>query len=751
MTFRRGGSNPVGSFLAGFAAVDQLETNRQRRDFLEQQQEFAVEEQSWRRKAEKRADDLYEQLKLKDYRHQKAAEFSALTDDIMAKVTAQIDAAEAAGDTETVKQLRETWFVGPGAQANLINEAWKQQIARDPTFGEHLSFAFGKDAAAGRLVQDPSKPISAAGFAMPEQGGEGHPGGVWFGVNSVNGMQPMTEFRTSADGDPIFFGQPGMAELVKVYGDSATTDEFRIMAVLRAGVGGDQPTGQPIEANKVAANVQSGNTAAVNPNAGNTAGIPAEEQERNLAELRERQRKAAAERQAAQSARATEPVEQPVVTEEEARSIGQQVELGLVEPPPSRRVVDVSGSNLDKRYAGDTVDTSPPTDQFSSGTEIGSAGLGATLLKNAGIAAENIAAGTKKAIDFIRGWQVVNTPEGEAVATTTAAPENAAQINQAAQEKGGPTAKEMAATAPETGQANKVAAPADNQVAAQVATSLAATSGTRRRPPPEEVYKAYMMQKAGFIELEDVMRFKQTGSFSEPVERKFHNMGKGQFVVTQNGTPVASGSVPGFEDEDDSGNEAALKAQQSMFNYLQDRTSGFFEDDPRGQAAYISAAEGAMTILGFPGNTEAGINARANPDVQNSLARAGRFTRYYDQDTAQNLFEGTGDFNPLPGSDYKIASDNPGALAIAYVADQQGITSQEDANEFLTQHAGEYAGAHPEMSPRELLLNVNQNENTVLARIEAGRNPKHPEHEKYKGMSRNKIRRELIEELIRGQ
>ena len=71
------GSNPVSAFLAGFQAVDALETNRQNRAFREQQWRGKREEMSRTRKMWKRQDDEYEYLKLERYRGQKLAELEA--------------------------------------------------------------------------------------------------------------------------------------------------------------------------------------------------------------------------------------------------------------------------------------------------------------------------------------------------------------------------------------------------------------------------------------------------------------------------------------------------------------------------------------------------------------------------------------------------------------------------------------------------------------------------------------------------
>ena len=501
------GSNPVSAFLAGFGVVDQLETNRQRRSFLEQQQEFAAEEHSWRRKAEKRADDLYEQAKIAEYQRKKAVEFEAITTDIQNKVTSQIDAAEAAGDTKLANQLRERWFTGPNAPANLINEGWKRQIARDPTFGEHLAFAFGKDAAAGPLVRDRSKPISAVGFSMPGQAGEGHPGGVWFGVDSVNGMQPMTQFRSSADNDPIFFAQPGMAELVAAYGDSAMTDEFTIMKFLYSAVGGDQPDGQPVEPQKVAANraaTAGGATTTVNPNAGNTTGISEEQQAANLEALRQRQAAGDARRAEEQAKRAAALNSGGPQTVDQLFEEGPVSETTSEEPPVNVPSIDVPST------VTDTLDLGTPINDILGVLPR----IPSTVTKMFGL-------------DGLFG---------------DSGPKNTVQVNEAAKEVGSPPASRLTTKAPPLTEEEVETIPTPpKEVADNIATTLVAKRPTykTKAPPPEDVFMAFMLHKAApdTIGLDDVMRFRQTGTFNEPAERKLEHF-------TENGAVHFFSTVP---------------------------------------------------------------------------------------------------------------------------------------------------------------------------------------------------------------
>lgn len=210
-------SNPLNAFLQGMAVVDRLETNRQRRDYMDQQRMWQHEEMSQIRKRWKREDDEYERQQLELYRGKKLVELEAT----MADILRELPAGSAMFNDEIA----------------LIQEAHKRMIARDPSFGEHVALAMRLDPAAGRLV-DKKNPVSGLGFA---------PGrGVFFELNTQNGKQPYTDNRSSADNDPVTFRQPGLQELVGIYGQGVMTNNFLIAGQLRRMVGADQVTGNAL-------------------------------------------------------------------------------------------------------------------------------------------------------------------------------------------------------------------------------------------------------------------------------------------------------------------------------------------------------------------------------------------------------------------------------------------------------------------------------------------------------------------------
>ena len=79
MAIRGAGANPVSAFLAGFSAVDSLETNRQYRKSL-------ADQDSRMRQMWKREDDAYTRQQLDKYRNDKLVEFNATTEQITNEV-----------------------------------------------------------------------------------------------------------------------------------------------------------------------------------------------------------------------------------------------------------------------------------------------------------------------------------------------------------------------------------------------------------------------------------------------------------------------------------------------------------------------------------------------------------------------------------------------------------------------------------------------------------------------------------------
>ena len=648
--------NPVSAFLQGFAAVDQLETNRANRSFQKEQRSRI--KTLWARE-----DEEYERVKLNFYRKEKAAEFDAITTEIMQEVTAQIDAAEfevtnpersKAQQNQALKNmnaLRHKWF-GSDQLHNLINEGWKRQIARDPEFGEHLSFVFGKDASAGSLVNS-REPVAGVGIMPPGRFPGAFQGGAFFELNLLDGTTaPMTEQRTSAATDRLFLGQPGMAELLKAYGADAVSDKYSIMGVLREQIGGNTATGNPLQTQ-------------------DTQQSNAQQQDQQSKRLR---------------VGATDPNQQTPGNEEAFQANRDAFEAQKQEL--------LEGSS-------DEFSAVPPTND-STAFGRGQAIRGAVADETQNLTDPQLTQGGKRAVEItkrivddvtrpVRNFFGGLTTDPNGDTTAEEAPSNAGEINQAAAEGKGPTVRESTAASPTTQEVvDKTPAPATPEAATSIATSLA---GSQRSgpPPPEEVYKAYMMARVGLMTLPEVMQFKRTGQIGTAAKVNFKELKSGMILATTDGGSMRFITPPGGVG---GGEPASVQDQQALQNLLEDTFKD--TDDPGRQQQLINAFQGAATLFGIPSASEGGVNLRANPDVIADLREGVRLVNKFDPDKVQGIIDGF-----LAGSGGKLLDLKPGdfnlpinatSVAIGTVLAQHGVTGQRESTIAFLDYFQEFAG-----------------------------------------------------------
>jgi hypothetical protein len=261
-----------------------------------------------------------------------------------------------------------------------------------------------------------------------------------------------------------------------------------------------------------------------------------------------------------------------------------------------------------------------------------------------------------------------------------------------------------------------------------------------KRPGFVELYNAVGLARLKIITPEQLMNYRQTGQFNAAAKRNL------QVIQSGNVARIFDKDVgalsPAFRIDPTQGGagSAGTTEQAAFLNLLQDDIpEDLFGDDKGRQATFISGVTGAMEILGYDLSSEngrpgslGGLNAASQPRVRNAIKQGGLFIQRFDPDTAQNLFQGTGDFNPLPGSDPEFPV-SAGSIALGTEAALHGITNQRDANEFLYQWGAQYLDAFSYLTAEELIVNVRQYEQYLrgqgLADI-------------------NKARRELVEDLI---
>lgn len=250
-------TDPVSSFLQGFAIVDRLETNRQVRSERKEQQ-------SRLRTIWDRQDKQYERLQLEQMQHDNLVQFQAVTSGLMDEIAGQMeqvrkahaDAGRPEDGERAAEALSTAWFGNSNAvngKANgfvrIANESVKRMIAANPQFGEHIALSLGFDAAAGPLVRDKTRPVSGAGFVPAEFSPDGE-GFTTLEIDAITGKHPATVGRSSDPKDKIFQGRIDMSGLTKLFGGEILQDNYLIARMVRS-MAGIEPTGNPYDGGKV--------------------------------------------------------------------------------------------------------------------------------------------------------------------------------------------------------------------------------------------------------------------------------------------------------------------------------------------------------------------------------------------------------------------------------------------------------------------------------------------------------------------
>ncbi|MHA2066586.1 MAG: hypothetical protein ACXABY_19615 [Candidatus Thorarchaeota archaeon] len=747
------------AFVRGFLLADQLETNKLRREFLHEEISAKRQERSRLHTILGRQDEECERLELDRKKKENLVKFDAMTRQIVEEKSAEIEDLRASGNERLADELTVQWFGdanirnGKAAGFTLVaNEALKRLTAADPEFGEHVSLALGHDAAAGPLVSDPTKPVSGVGLIPAEVDPKGT-GGIAVEVNSVNGPQPLTENRTDRDTDPVAIRPVGLKQLTDVFGEEVLKNNFLVAQQMRA-LADVQVDGQPFASQErrstnLVDRGESRETSTLEDRGESRETTTLERRnifegasdevlhdndtqgegflDRQEAELKRRREAAGTPEPDSDAALRTTMFDKDAPLSSRAASgirllasdiskVGQSIfGTGVAAAETAAVPVDVVGGFI-VDVAQEAITGERPETQGE--------GLDAKVAKL--ISGEN----KSLAEPGYSGKQTLDAPATTAkdVINTGATPSD---FTRSKTSQPGVSAAKAIVRAP---------IPGSTATAQQIANRVVNTKGN---PSFVDIFNAASLTKAGIITPAQLFRYSQTGSFEEPVNKQLLALGDGAFAIFN---PRTGGVTFGQAGGTAGAGLADVKDQQGLLNLLQDATSGLFDDDPQGQQQFIDAAEGAFTILGLPGNTEEQLKARATPDVFNSIVRGAGFVKRFDEDTTQNLLQGTGDFNPLPSSDLKLPM-NAGNIALGFAADQMGVTTQPAANEFLAAYAGDF-NAHFKLNGRELYLNAIDKEATVLARVAASQNPAHPQHKRFKGQSRDKIRRELVEDLI---
>jgi hypothetical protein len=776
-------ANPVDAFMRGFAVVDQLETNRANRDFMKQQRSRMYE--LWERE-----DQEYEREQLNRVRQEYLVQFDYelgnLVNEIgnealeLDKQAEAIEAREDFKDNEELEnqakgirekawQLRNKWFT-PNAFVDgefrgvslAIQEVVKRMQQRDPSFGEHLALALGKDPGAGELV-DSKNPVANV-FTVPAEASPNGQASLAFEVNRTDGKTgPMTQNRTDRDGDPVDFVPVDTQAMFKIFGPGFASNDLAAGRFLRSQWQGAEERGNPRAVQKEDASAPASTSTA--PTDGGTKGErppPPPGSEYASDDPNDR--------------RLIDPTYQDRVRDHRRSKQGTEFDTSYFQPefqpqpepeelPPAatdrfgRRVptaqeiysdvgydIDMNDIREGSRRLNENVDAAVQAgargvgEAAKAGTEAVSGwyqrwNTAIDVLRRSAPGLKFDKDGSPLITGLVEGWT------GEEKAAAVSKPvENAREAKESTQNSAGNyTANKVATDEGADAAIQSAPVPDSQQTAQSMAQSV--TSGTTggrrvRRPSIMNLVNASALAKAGYIDKASLQRYAQTGSWAEDAGYQLLSLGNGNFVRMHKGsgemTFGSMGGAPGSQ-------LASPKDWQQYLNLQQDRTAGIFGDNEAGQAIFLGNLDEVYRIYGVPMQTPQDLAVASNSGLTRGIQQGAAFIQNFDPDTAQNLFEGTGDFKFWTDPKLRFS---PASIAIGTLAaTEHGIVSQEQADEYLTQYAWHLGRAMEGASPAALLQNVRNLEDEVSFRVKEARKAG-------ERADREAIRREVVKEFI---
>jgi len=696
------GSNPVSAFLAGFQAVDALETNRQNRAFREKQMAFAEEDQSRTRRMWKRQDDEYELLKLERYRSQKLAELDATVQAIIMEMP-----------SEQLTKMDEM---------AIMQEAHKRMQANDPSFGEHVALAHGLDPAAGSAIRDKNKPINGFGFAPGK--------GTFFEVDSVNGMQPYTENRTSADNDPVAFRQPGLQELIGIYGPGVMQNDLAIAARLRALVGADEVTGNPLGTQDKRARqpeVQQPNT--VDPVAEQERAqverggyVEASEEDiekrKQLNAENDAQRRRTKDKAVVSQYEEVENKLRDIMTDPNAQTGerlvagakklaidlfggGQGEQRDWVANPPTQEEIDGS---LGAMFLADMAHSAEKADKFGGFLHdkihefvygIDSPDKGKTFSeKLSGVLGNEVTAAAKPGYPGAKTRDTAATTTKDIVADGNVATDF--------------TPDKLSQPGEDAGKAVMRSPPPGNAKAAAGAARSVAAPVKGKRPTLVQMYNAVGLAKLNLISTEQLHRYASTGQLNEAAKADIQVLqADGWARIFDKNTQSLSAPfkiAPGGE----GGDPATVSDHAAIQNLYQDTLQSI--EDPGYQQKVIDAMLGAAGILlDVPSTSKVGVALTANAQVRSQLRHGVDLMLNFDEDKIQGLID-NGDLD-LSWGDFKPAM-NAGNVAIA-TAIADNVKGDKEITYAMRDYMRDFKQAFGGMTEGAIVNRVHKHEKTI--------------------------------------
>ncbi len=698
-------ANPINSFLQGFAAVDQLETNRQNRRFRDTQQ-------SRLRTLWGRQDKLYERQQLEQFRGDRLNELDATMRGLMAELPEG-----------------SPLFNDPVA---LLNEAHKRMVASNPEFGEHVALAMGLDPATGSLVRDPTKPVSGIGFVPPDKDPAGE-GGMFFEIDSVNGKQPHTDNRTSSPNDPVTLARGGIEEMIKVYGPGIMKNDLLVAQQLRNLVG-VEPTGNPLSS-------QDQREAPVSTPSTPTQPSVSRRRDTGDAEINPSTGRTRAEEDALRDeAVAPAQKENQTIVREEMDADLRAKAFGADDQPASTRIA--SGVRLlASQTLGKFADTAKGAFRFATG---GTESTRETVDQAAGFIADTVfevatgeapetqgqgidAKGTIEFLDGLidsdyKGLEAAAKPS-ETVATTPkdisdSTGKSASAYNRNNFTQPNDAAARTVLNTPTPGTPNAVQGAADSVLGVKT-----------KRPNLVQMYNAVGLTKLGILTPAQLTNYAQTGQFNAAARGKLQTIQSGDMarIFDPNSGALSapfsvSGAAGGGSIKDRAAVRKEIEAQVEGEFLLPDGSA-----NKRALQQFTNATEEIFSIMGI----EQGDVRRTNDVFLNNLARGSRFVQRFDEDDIQFF-----DLPPPFDKDFEVPY-TAGNVAIGSILSSNEIVSQEDAAYALRSYL-ETLKPGGRLTSEQLLVAVQSYEPEVLRRWVAGGRKE----------SREDIRDKLIQEQL---
>jgi len=692
--------NPVAAFLQGFAVVDQLETNRERRAFLADERSFRREERSQLRNEWEFRNEQINEARLTERRRKNLVDFNAMTQQLVMEKGAEIEALKEAGRNTEAEQLSAQWFGnsstmnGRGAGFLLAaNETVKRLVAKNPELGEHIALALGHDPAAGPLIEDTTRPVSGVALVPPEADPAGT-GGIAIEVRSTNGPQPLTENRTANPNDRVAIRPVGLEELVEVFGEGVLKNDFLIAQQLRS-FANVEATGQPLASQERADSrrvQQQGTTIE-----GESTELPPEESidARSTSLGIEESRRIARERGVLADPEVTgggTKIDQQQQTDADLRST-----MFDSNAPVSSRIA--SGVRL---LAGDITKLTDSILDRGEAIFQGEKPINAVGGFIVDVVQETLTGKTpetqgqgfdEKMEKLILGENKnIASPDYSGKQALAAAPTSINDISSAGAKPSDYTPSKVSQPGlPASKAVLRAPIPSSVETAQQMATSVVNTQG---KPSFVDVFNATSLTKAGVITPTQLFRYARTGQFDEPTKKQLLSLGSGAFAIFDPDTGgVAFGQVPGTGAEAESDIDIFKDQRTLIENSPEFQDSDGNVDEARVQVA-LEQIETATDTLQSAGLIDR--KSRTNRSLLSSLKQGQRFVRRFSADPSQTF-----DFNPF--SDPELGPNN---MALGFIADQFGITNQEDADRFLFDYGITLRGAFPNMRAEDVITNV---------------------------------------------